>query len=128
MSILSVIVPSYNSECYLSKCIGTLVESGNDIEVIIVNDGSTDGTAALADRLAEQYAPAVRVVHQVNKGHGGAVNTGIASATGKYIKVVDSDDWVNPTALRRVVDKLKAFEEMNCRIDMFLCDFVYDKV
>ncbi len=128
MSILSVIVPSYNTEQYLSKCIGTLVESGNDIEVIIVNDGSTDGTAALADRFAEQYTSAVRVIHQVNKGHGGAVNTGIASATGKYIKIVDSDDWVNPTALRRVVNKLKEFEQMNISIDMFLCDFVYDKV
>jgi len=128
MNILSVVVPSYNTEQYLSNCITTLLESGEGIEILIVNDGSTDGTGLIADRFAENYPEKVKAIHQKNLGHGGAVNTGIASATGKYIKVVDSDDWVNPEALKSVVSKLKEFTEAGQDVDMFLCDFVYDKL
>ena len=105
MNILSVVVPSYNTEQYLSNCITTLLESGEGIEILIVNDGSTDGTGLIADRFEENYPEKVKAIHQKNLGHGGAVNTGIASASGKYIKVVDSDDWVNPEALMSVVSK-----------------------
>lgn len=128
MNILSVVVPSYNTEQYLSNCITTLLESGEGIEILIVNDGSTDGTGLIADRFAENYPEKVKAIHQKNLGHGGAVNTGIASASGKYIKVVDSDDWVNPEALMSVVSKLKEFTEAGQDVDMFLCDFVYDKL
>lgn len=128
MNVLSVIVPSYNSESYLSHCVETLLQSGDGIEILIVNDGSMDGTGALADSFAEKYPVRIKAIHQRNLGHGGAVNTGIATATGKYIKVVDSDDWVNPDALRTVVAKLKGFIDQNQRVDMFLADFMYDKV
>lgn len=128
MNILSVVVPSFNTEQYLSNCITTLLESGDGIEILIINDGSSDGTGAIADRFAEKYPEKVKVIHQLNKGHGGAVNTGIATASGKYIKVVDSDDWVNSEALKTVVEKLKAFTMAGKDVDMFLCDFVYDKL
>ena len=128
MNVLSVIVPSYNSESYLAHCVSTLIDSGEGIEILIVNDGSMDGTGALADQFAEKYPNRVRAIHQRNLGHGGAVNTGIQAATGKYIKVVDSDDWVNPKALRTVVDKLETFIHSNQQVDMFLADFMYDKV
>lgn len=128
MKVLSVIVPSYNSESYLSKCIHTLLDSGEGIEILIVNDGSTDGTAHMADAYASSYPDKIRAIHQRNLGHGGAVNTGIAHATGKYIKVVDSDDWVNPEALQTVVSQLKGFV-INCKkVDMILANFMYDKV
>ena len=65
------------------------------MEIIIVDDGSSDRTAEIADDYAEKYPTIVKAIHQENGGHGQAVNTGIKNATGLYFKVVDSDDWVN---------------------------------
>ena len=128
MKILSVAVPCYNSEDYMSKCIDTLLESGDGIEIIIINDGSTDSTREIADLYMKKYPDKVRAIHQENSGHGGAVNTGIKIAQGAYFKVVDSDDWVNPEALKKVVRCLNSFMEDSISVDMFITDFVYDKV
>ena len=96
MKLLTIAVPCYNSEAYMRKCIESLLVGGEDVEILIVDDGSTkDRTPQIADEYAEKYPTIVRTIHQENKGHGGAVNTGIANATGLYFKVVDSDDWVD---------------------------------
>jgi len=128
MKVLTVIVPSYNSEDYLSKCIDSLLNSGENIEILIINDGSKDRTGEIAEEYAGNYPYRVKVIHQENAGHGGAVNTGIANASGMYIKVVDSDDWVNPMALRKIVAQLRYFVLKDKKIDMFINNFVYDKV
>jgi len=128
MNLLSVVVPAYNTERYLENCVRTLLESGDGIEILIVNDGSKDGTASLAESLRAERPEVIRVFHQENAGHGGAVNTGIQNANGAFIKVVDSDDWVNPQALRQVVDQLRAFENEGTKVDMVLANFMYDKV
>ena len=96
MKILSVVIPSYNSEAFLTKCINSFVNTDafEKLDIIIVNDGSTDKTSAIADEYASLYPDSVRVLHQLNKGHGGAVNSGCAEARGKYLKVVDADDTV----------------------------------
>lgn len=128
MKILSVIVPCYNSEAYMEHAIRTLLESGGSIEIVLVNDGSKDRTGAIADQYAFDHPERIRAVHQENAGHGGAVNAGIKAATGKYIKVVDSDDWVDPDVLRSVVDRLSYFVEHNIALDLFINNFIYDKV
>lgn len=128
MKVLTVIVPCYNSEDYLSKCIESLLDSGENIEILIINDGSEDQTGEIAEAYAENHPGSVKVIHQENAGHGGAVNTGIANASGKYIKVVDSDDWVNPMALKKIVAQLRYFILKGKKIDMFINNFVYDKV
>ncbi len=128
MTILTVIVPSYNTQRYLGKCIDSLLESGDGIEILIVNDGSSDNTGVLADQYAKLYPDKVRAIHQDNAGHGGAINTGIEHAQGQYIKVLDSDDWVNSEVLKDVVHKLKYFIENEEKVDMMLTDFVYDKI
>ena len=79
--LLTVIVPAYNSEDYLDRALTTLVGYGDELEAIIVNDGSKDRTGQIADEWAARY-PSVTVIHQENKGHGGAVNAGLAAATG----------------------------------------------
>lgn len=127
MKILSILVPCYNSEDYLSKCIDSLLNCGEGIEILIINDGSTDGTKQMADMYESLYPSKIKAIHQNNSGHGGAVNTGIANAIGKYIKVVDSDDWVNPEALKKVVTKLRSFVEENEKVDMVISNFIYDK-
>ncbi|MBQ3119712.1 MAG: glycosyltransferase family 2 protein, partial [Peptococcaceae bacterium] len=94
--VLSIAIPSYNSEAYMANCIESLLIGGDDVEILIVNDGSKDGTAQIADAYAAKYPNIIRAVHQENGGHGEAVNAGLRNATGRYFKVVDSDDWVDP--------------------------------
>ena len=92
MKLLTVAVPCYNSQEYMHYSIQTLLAGGEEVEILIINDGSKDDTARIADQYAAAYPTIIRAIHQENKGHGGAVNTGMANATGKYFKVVDSDD------------------------------------
>ncbi|MET9762312.1 glycosyltransferase family 2 protein [Streptomyces sp. NPDC006372] len=103
---VSVIIPAYNSMPELTKCVTSVMDQtlGLDkIEIIAVDDGSTDGTAQELDRLA-QGCPSLRVVHQPNSGGaGGPRNTGLDMAGGEYVFFLDSDDYLGPDALRRMV-------------------------
>ena len=128
MKILTVAIPCYNSEAYMEKCIQSLLPAADDIEILVIDDGSTDGTAAIADRYAQEYPRTVRVIHQENGGHGAAVNAGIRNATGIYFKVIDSDDWADAKALPQVIHHLKELEYAGTPVDMFLVNFIYDKV
>ena len=77
MKLLSIAVPCYNSQDYMEKCIQTLLVGGDEVEILIVDDGSSDRTAEIADRLESEHQGIIRAIHQPNKGHGGAVNTGL---------------------------------------------------
>ena len=96
MKVLSLIVPAYNSACFLDKWISSFLcpEVLNKLDIIIVDDGSTDRTAELAGLYCSKFPESVRLIRQENKGHGGALNTGCAAAAGKYLKVIDADDWI----------------------------------
>lgn len=122
-----MIVPAYNSQEYLDRCLRTLVGYGAAIEVIIVNDGSHDQTAQIANSWARLHPATVRVIHQENAGHGGALNTGIAAATGIYLKVVDSDDWVDRRAMRKVLEVLDACLRAGEPLDLLITNYVYEK-
>ncbi len=128
MKLLSVAIPCYNSQDYMRHCVETLLSGGEDVEILIVNDGSKDGTAAIADELAGAHPEIVRAVHQENAGHGGAVMTGLRNATGLYFKVVDSDDWVDEAALGQVLDRLRRFAAMEEPVDLLVSNYIYDKV
>ena len=128
MKLLSVTVPCYNSQEYMRHCIETLLPGGEEIEILIVDDGSKDNTAAIADEFQEKYPAIVRAIHQENAGHGGAVMKGLENATGLYFKVVDSDDWVDPQVLKDLLKLLRRFKQTNQLVDMVVSDFVYDKV
>ena len=127
MKLLSVTVPCYNSQEYMRHCIETLLPGGEEIEILIVDDGSKDGTAAIADEFQEKYPAIVRAIHQENAGHGGAVMKGLENAAGLYFKVVDSDDWVDPQVLKDLLKLLRRFKQTNQLVDMVVSDFVYDK-
>lgn len=129
MKILSVAIPCYNSEAYMRKCIESLLPGGDDIEILVVDDGSTkDRTAEIADEYQEKYPTIVKAIHQENGGHGEAVNTGIANATGLYFKVVDSDDWVDSEVLLKIIKILKELVAGPDTVDIFISNYVYDKV
>ena len=88
--IITFAVPCYNSAAYMDHCVETLLAAGEDIEIILVDDGSTkDDTPAICDRYAQQYPDIVRAIHQENGGHGEGVNQGLRHAQGLYYKVVD---------------------------------------
>lgn len=128
MKLLTAAVPCYNSAEYMSHAIDTLISGGRDMEIIIVNDGSKDDTEKIALEYQAKYPDIVRVISQENGGHGEAVNTGLANATGLYFKVVDSDDWVNEKALKDILVKLKELIADGSSPDLFLANYVYEKV
>lgn len=117
MKVLSFIIPAYNSQKYLDKCLGSLLSKSiiNDIEIIIVNDGSTDNTAEITSAYCKKYPETIKLISQENKGHGGALNTGCAVSNGKYLKVIDADDWVETENLSSFIENLK-----NCDSDVVL--------
>ncbi|MCI8370959.1 MAG: glycosyltransferase family 2 protein [Lachnospiraceae bacterium] len=127
MKLLSVAVPCYNSEAYMRKCVESLLPGGEEVEIIIVDDGSEDATGAIADEYAEKFPGIVRVIHQKNGGHGAAVNAGIKKASGLYFKVVDSDDWVNSVSYAAILETLAELTKEGNVVDMVISNFVYEK-
>ena len=128
MKLLSFAVPCYNSEAYMEKCIESLLKGGEEVEILIIDDGSKDRTAEIADRYASQYPTIVKAIHKENGGHGSAVNTGIEHATGLYFKVVDSDDWVKEEVYKQILNKLHELTGGEKTLDMLISNFVYEKV
>lgn len=118
--ILSFIIPSYNSQGFLDKCIPSFANAEvlDELDIIIVNDGSQDDTAAVAEKYCRMYPGSVRLISQENKGHGGALNTGCAAAVGKYLKAIDADDWVVTEALPAFVKELRS-----CTADVVLTHY-----
>lgn len=127
MKLLSIAVPCYNSAAYMRKCIDSLLPGGEDVEIIIVNDGSGDSTPDIAEEYRERYPGIIKVVNKENGGHGSAVNAGIEHARGLYFKVVDSDDWVDGEAYRQILSALRELSGGKTVLDMLISNFVYEK-
>ena len=112
----------------MRRCIDSLLPGGEDVEILIVDDGSTkDNTAEIADEYEKNYPGSVKAIHQENGGHGEAVNAGLRNATGVYYKVVDSDDWVDVDVYLDIIKTLKELVAGPQTVDMFISNFVYDK-
>jgi glycosyltransferase involved in cell wall biosynthesis len=107
---ISVIIPVYNTEAYLQRCVDSvLAQEGVSLEVILVDDGSTDASPALCDRYAAQH-PQVRVIHSPNGGPATAKNLGLDIARGLYISFIDSDDTIYPSMYREMLAPARANE------------------
>ncbi len=128
MKYITFAIPCYNSENYMEKAINSVLPAGEAVEILIVNDGSTDRTKKIGRRYAERYPGIVRVINKENGGHGDAVNAGLAQATGKYFKVVDSDDWVDYDSLMAILEKVREFVHNDTEVDMIISNYVYEKV
>lgn len=107
--LLTITIPSYNVEKYLETTIPTFIDDEvlDDIEILIVNDGSRDNTAIIGEKLQKQYPGTVFLINKENGGHGSTINKGIELATGKYFKVVDGDDWVDKKEFIEYIKQLR---------------------
>ena len=110
--LLTVAVPSYNAEWCLNKCLSSFIAEqavSDRLEVIVINDGSTDNTLKIAESYRERYPNIFRIIDKENAGHGSGINAAIKIATGKYFNAVDADDWViNLNAFLDILDETNA--------------------
>lgn len=118
--LLTISVASYNIEPYIDKLMESIIASDvlDKIEVLIVNDGSTDHTAQKAAAYQAAFPNTVRLISKANGGHGSTINRGIEEATGTYFRALDGDDWINPTAFQKLVNKLDSLD-----VDLILSDY-----
>jgi glycosyltransferase involved in cell wall biosynthesis len=126
LKLITFAVPCYNSAAYMENCLATLLQGGEEVEIILINDGSSDDTGRIADEYASSYPSIVRAIHQENGGHGEGVNQGLRNAQGFYYKVVDSDDWVDIPSLHKMLDALRHFVTMKKPVDLLITNFVYE--
>lgn len=110
--VLSVVIPTYNMEKYIKECLDSFVVKDvlDDIEIIVVNDGSKDSSADIARKYCKEYPDTFYLYDKENGGHGSGINYGLKYATGKYFKVVDADDWVASDELKLFVKRLKELD------------------
>ena len=122
--ILSVIIPTYNAEKFLDKGLTSFIVDDEKLleklEVIIVNDGTPDQSVTVAGRYADKYPDVFFIVNKENGGHGSAINEGMKHITGKYVKVVDADDWVDTKNLAKTIKILE-----KCTADAVIQSFRY---
>lgn len=126
MRLLSVVIPSYNTELYLARCLDSLLYHQDILElldIIIVNDGSTDYTLEIAKGYQEKYPNTITVIDKPNGGHGSTINAGMKITKGKYFKVLDSDDWVNIFDFKKFVQQLK-----NLNDDILITNYQQDRL
>ena len=117
---VSIIVPIYNVEKYLVRCVKSILnQSHHNVEIILVNDGSTDGSGGIAERLKDDDKR-IFVIHQANGGLSEARNTGLDFSTGDFIFFVDSDDVINPKTIEIMLNCMLDYEA-----DIISCDFSY---
>ena len=120
--IITFCVPCYNSASYMRKAIDSLIKPfAKEVEIIIVDDGSKDDTGKIADEYGDKYPDLIKVIHEENGGHGEGINNSIKLASGKYFKVIDSDDWVDETGYKMILEALRN----NPDVDLFISDYSY---
>ncbi|MEE3384337.1 MAG: glycosyltransferase family 2 protein [Prevotella sp.] len=121
MPVLSIIIPAYNSERYLSRCLDSLICESimKYVEIIIVNDGSKDRTSEIAHSYEDRYPVFFNVIDKENGNYGSVMNVGLKNAKGKYFKTLDSDDWYDTKALESYINELK-----DTNADIIINDYV----
>lgn len=120
--LLTIVIPTYNMQDYLHRCLDSLLlpdKQMNQLEVLVVNDGSKDNSSAIAHKYETKYPNTFRVIDKENGNYGSCINRGLKEATGKYIKVLDADDWFDTAAIARYLDELQGVD-----VDMVLTPFV----
>lgn len=123
--ILSIVIPVYNTEKYIKRCLDSIVIDDviDDIEIIVVSDGSKDNSINIAKEYEKKYPKSVVIVEKENGGHGSTINKGLELAKGKYFRVLDSDDWINTSDFVKYVKRLK-----NENADLVVTDYSQEHI
>ena len=127
MKVLTIVVPVYNTEKYIKRCLDSLdnTEINSKIEVLIVSDGSKDNAIIIAKEYEKRLPDTFKIIEKENGGHGSTINKGLELATGKYFRVLDSDDWVDSKNFIDFVNKIEKID-----VDLIVTDYskeyVYD--
>ena len=123
--ILTIVIPSFNTEQFIDKNVPSFLDSQilDEIELLLINDGSTDSTELKAKEYEKKYPKTVKVITKENGGHGSVINRGIMEAKGKYFKVVDGDDWV---VTENLVCLIKRLQEIDCDMVINPYNIVYE--
>ncbi len=124
---ISIIIPTYNMEKYIGKCLDSLlIPEFDQVEVLVVNDGSKDRSSEIAHNYADRYPDSIRVIDKPNGNYGSCINTALLQCTGRYVKVLDADDTFNTDAFSKFVKSLH-----ECNEDVIITNFIkvdeYDK-
>lgn len=120
---LSIIIPAYNVEKYISHCLKNLTTVIDDLDIIVVNDGSTDNTLKPVKDFQKKHKESVQIIDKQNGGHGSTINAAIKLAQGKYLRVLDSDDWLNEETIEKYLEELKSSND-----DLILTNYSYNYV
>ncbi|BAH08254.1 glycosyltransferase [Clostridium kluyveri] len=128
MKVLTVVIPCYNSAAYMDRAIESLLIGDENLEILIVDDGSSDNTSIIADEYEKKYPNIIHTIHKENGGHGDAINTGLKYSKGIYFKVLDSDDWFDKNSLKKVLDILKNMINNSKTLDMLIVNYVYENI
>jgi len=108
---ITIIVAAFNMECCLGRCLESLlIPEANLVEVIVVNDGSTDRTSDIAHEYRRRYPSTIKVIDKENGNYGSCVNRGLIEATGRYVKLLDADDWFDSASFSELVGKLPGID------------------
>lgn len=110
--ILTISIAAYNAENDIERCLSSMTNTRvlDKLDIIVINDGSTDGTGNIVEKYTSKYPASIRLINKSNGGHGSTINVGIRNASGKYFKIVDSDDWVDKDGIEKLVDFLSGNE------------------
>ena len=126
--LLSIVIPAYNVEKYIERCLISLTKDEEvlkKVELIVVNDGGVDKTLEIAKRYENKFQTSIIVIDKENGGHGSTINAGLKVATGKYFRVIDSDDWVNVDDFPKFVKELKSIDA-DVVLTNYSKEFVYN--
>lgn len=123
---LTIIIPAYNSEMYLERALSSLLAYTEKLDIIIVNDGSSDQTKQIALTYQEKYPTGIRLLNKENGGHGSAINLALQQAKGRYVKVLDSDDYLAKKALEELLGLLAKFTHNNEYPDLIFTDYTLE--
>ena len=125
--VLTIVVPVYNTEKYIKRCLDSIVCPSiiDDLEIIIVSDGSTDSSVCIAKEFQNQYPKSIKIIEKENGGHGSTINVGLKMASGKYFRVLDSDDWFNTIDFIDFVNYLK-YDDVDLVVTNYSQEHIYN--
>lgn len=106
--VLTIVIPTYNMEKFISRCLDSLlILNINDVEILVINDGSRDNSSKIAHEYQEKYPLSIKVIDKENGNYGSCINVALSMATGKYFRILDADDYFDNKSFANYVDMLK---------------------